>query len=152
MFVDCTYVLDNIKGQLLYSRSIFGITSTWKICEFSEIKSLGINAIYKKTKHGHYYEYEIVLKLPDRSCITVSAGSRDFWEVEAKARELARHLETRLLESHEETSSLVPTNNSFPMTPIDADWRSWPVLGNPGFWQVALFMLSLAATMISYSN
>ncbi len=39
MFVDCTYVLDNTRSLLLYSRSIFGITRTWKICEFSEVCS-----------------------------------------------------------------------------------------------------------------
>lgn len=140
MFIDCTYVLDNRSRLLLYSRSIFGFTSTWKICEFSEIVSLGISAEKEETDSGQSIAYSIVLELPTHTCIAVSEPETDFDKVDGYATVMATHLETKLLTTIEEVSSLEEKGYDIPMTSWCGDWESWLIFGRPDWWEIAYFI------------
>ena len=152
MFTDCTYVLDNENKLLLYSRSIFGFTKNWKLCQFDEVQCVGVNALYIKEKHSHYYNYSVVLKLPNDCSITVSSEKNDYRETERLAETLANHLETEFISSEPGTSSFTPRYIEFPMTPVEIQWRTWPVFGRPDFQNIVLFILSLLVAVFMFSR
>jgi len=58
------------------------------------------------------------------------------------------HLDTELLPSIEEFSSLKENGYNIPMISWQADWRSWPVLGRPGFWEVAYFLVTVLGSLV----
>jgi hypothetical protein len=92
--------------------------------------------------------YSVVLELPTHTSIAVSEPESDFDKVDGYATLMATHLDTELLVSVEEIGSLQEEGYDIPMIPWQADWRSWPVFGRPGFLQVMFFFVTLIASLV----
>ena len=150
MVTDCTYFLDNQRNVLVYSRSIFGFGKAWQICEFNEVRQVGMKATYVKTKYSHYYTYAVVIELPNGTCIPVSPDIASFSESNSLATSLANHFGSGLVESHHELTSLSPNQRKVIMTPIEGPWDQSSFWGHPGVWDVITFIISIVFTVVVF--
>ena len=84
--------LNNEEKTLLYTRSIFGKTTTWKICTFKEIKSVGVCKRVQKSRNSHSVTYSAYLELKDEQKVAAGAYVDGITEATRYGRQLADHL------------------------------------------------------------
>lgn len=149
MFVECTYVLDNQLRCLLYSRSIFGIVTTWRICDFDAIRRVGIRGERHEHKGSVWWTYAIMLELPV-SRIQVSEPTKNFRQAVGTARCLAEHLGAELAEARPNQVGYGDETGTTDMVPADGiNWKTVPILGRATWtWTAFFFLLCLVNYLI----
>ena len=152
LFIDCTYILDHDEQVLLYGRSIFGWVKTWKICPFRSIRRVGVEVIVNVGKSHTTYLYSLVIMLPNLTCIKVSEGSRSFTMVTGYGRWLARHFGCEFAEPLRGASSLESSGWEIPMEDVAVSWRTWPLIGSPGFWDIVIFCGAAVSTFLTLAS
>jgi len=141
LIVDYTYVLDNERRLLLYSRTIGGFTKNWKICSFDEIIKVGIECdttFYKKRhfwQDDYYiYSYTAYLKLPNGCCIQVSKPSEYRVELNNFAKALAFHLKVKRRLAFEGGGFEPSFQGEVPYLLIEDESSQPPFQGGSDFW------------------
>ena len=150
--VDCTYVLDNTRGFLLYSRSIFGITSNFTIASFHEIEKIGIskkNPMSRRRRGVQRNFYVVVAKLSNGAVVELS----DFVGIRGLAlsfgRRLSEHLNVEFVLPDGEHSYLTVTED-VPMTESTISWKTPSIVGYPGYWEWILLISALLSMYVGY--
>lgn len=145
MFVECTYVLDNGTRTLLYARTVLGITSTWRICDFAEIRRVGIRGERHEHKGSVWWTYAIILELPGGTRVQVSDSEKGFRRAVGTARCLAEHLGVPLAQAHPEQVGFAEETGGRALVPTESDggWRFLPVVGRAN-WAWTFFFVFLA--------
>jgi hypothetical protein len=91
-FVDCTYIIDNHKYNLDYSRTIFGLEQRYTVCRFDEIQCVSSNASFIYQKDSSYYTHHVVIILKTGQIFKVSNTWKDSSRAcNALAKMLAAH-------------------------------------------------------------
>ena len=150
-FVECTYVLDNVRQEILYSRSIFGLTETWKICDFTEVKSVALSA--RKMEVGSnvgQYQYCAVLELPYGVHVQISDETTEHGRVAGFCRQLAEHLGTRALITSHDATKFNKEQGNLPMKVSNTDWRTRPFIGRTNLSWVIFFLFLLILNVLNY--
>ena len=151
LFVECTYVLDNVREEILYSRSIFGLTETWKICDFTEVKSVAISARREELgANAKEYKYCAVLELPYGVHVQISDETTEHSRVAGFCRQLADHLGTKSLITSHNPTKFNKEQGNLPMKVSNTDWRTRPFVGRANLGWVIIFILILLLNIVSF--
>lgn len=145
---DCTYFLDNEERVLYYSFSILGQGTTYKVCNFSEVKRIGIEVQqtlrqrYLKFLSQYNQVYSIVLEISGGSCFCVS--QEDVFKKNATriGAAMAEHIGCEFLAPEVEESTLDSNYGEVPKTEVNLKWASWNELSNPGGKELGLFFMA----------
>ncbi len=121
LFVDCTYILDNERRLLLYYRSIFFISSTWKICNFNQIESVEIVATPASEKLSSKEEYAVMLVLPNKTSIRVSDEDDDYNMVAGLGRQIAEHVDAKFSTGALKHVPMTSVDNKIELLPDKTD-------------------------------
>lgn len=92
LLVECHYVLENHGRRLRYHRRFLGMTSRWTVCRFDQIRRVGVAGGLARSNAGTWWEYGVVLQIPDGVIVEISPWSRDLMRVNGYGTHLARHL------------------------------------------------------------
>lgn len=145
---DCTYVLDNEERVLYYSFAILGQGSTYKVCNFSEVKKIGIQVQqtirqrYLKFLSQYNQVYTVVMEIDGGICFSVSQEDVVRQNATRVGAAMAEHLGCEFLDPRVEVSTLDSNYGEVPKTEVDLKWASWNELSNPGGKELALFFMA----------
>ena len=90
---DCTYLIDNMRKNIEYSRSFFGSETKYTICRFDEVHCVTVNGKYIKTKHSSWWAYGVVIITTKGKVINVSDNEREaLGKANSNGKALAAHL------------------------------------------------------------
>ena len=151
LFVECTYVLDNVREEILYSRSIFGLTETWKICDFTEVKSVAISARREEIgPNAKGFKYCAVLELPYGVHVQISDETTEHSRVAGFCRQLAEHLGSKSLITSHNPIEFNKNQGNLPMKMSNTDWRTRPFIGRANLGWVIVFIFVLLLNIVSF--
>ena len=93
---DCTYLIDNMRKCIDYSRTFFGSETKYTVCRFDEVHCVTVNGQYVKTKHSSWWAYGVILVTTKGKVIQVSDNEREaLGKANANAKALATHLDAQ---------------------------------------------------------
>ncbi len=142
LFVECTYVLDGYRREILYSRSIVGYTQTWRVCSFDDIECIGLSGRERLTDMNEW-KYSVVLLLPRCVLVQISDETTNYKLASGYCRQLAQHLDLEARIPGEKHSGLRRGLENVPMESSYVNWRTRPFIGRATFpW--AMFFVFLA--------
>ena len=145
-FISYSAKLNNEEKTLLYTRSIFGKITTWRICSFEDIKAVGVCKKVQKSKNSHSVTYSAYLELSNEEQIVAGAYIDDFNGASRYARRLAEHIETKFNDEGSVNGYLLGAPSVAGKEIVESRWSGEQLFGRVQlYWQLYFALILILA-------